>query len=94
MSAEPKHVHTPSDGDSDLAELLDDASTGPVIIERDGVLYRLTRISDEGLPDYDPDYALRVLEETAGSWRDVDADALVVELHAARERGSRPPDRP
>lgn len=68
MSVEPKHVHASPDSASDLVELLDNASECPVIIERDGMLYRLSRLEDS-LPDYDPDLARRALKDTAESWR-------------------------
>jgi hypothetical protein len=29
-----------------------------------------------------------------GSWRDLDADELIAQVHRAREEGSRPPTRP
>ncbi len=93
MSVEPKHVHASPDSASDLVELLDDASECPVIIERDGMLYRLSRLEDS-LPDYDPDLARRALKDTAESWAGVDADALIADLSVAREHGSRPTDRP
>jgi excisionase family DNA binding protein len=43
---------------------------------------------------YDPEEARRLIRETAGSWSDIDADALIADIHRAREAGSRPPDRP
>jgi len=44
--------------------------------------------------DYDPEKVEEALAETAGSWADVDADALIADIYRAREEGSRPPIRP
>lgn len=44
--------------------------------------------------DYDPEAVRAAIAETAGSWSDLDGDALIADLYAAREQGSRPPWRP
>lgn len=44
--------------------------------------------------DYDHQAVLMAIEETAGSWSDLDCDALIVDLYAAREAGFRPMNRP
>lgn len=79
--------------ETDLPRLLDDAAKGPVLLERDGELFRLAR---EDAIAYAPDVALvrRTLAATAGSWADLDVDAVIDELYTARRTGSRPPDRP
>lgn len=43
---------------------------------------------------YDPAKVAEVLAKTAGSWADLDADALIADLYRAREQGSRPAGRP
>ena len=35
----------------------------------------------------------RAIEEAAGSWADLDIDAIVADIYRAREEGSRPPRR-
>lgn len=40
---------------------------------------------------YDPNAVDEVLRETAGSWADIDPDALVAAIYRAREEGTRPP---
>ncbi len=81
---------------SEIAKLLDAASTEPVLLERDGELYRLFR--EEGKEDiwadYDPENVREALNRTAGSWADIDADAMISDLYRAREEGSRPDTRP
>jgi hypothetical protein len=78
---------------SEIGPLLDDANAGPVLLEKDGVVYRLSRVDDEW-PDIDPEHVEKVIDETLGSWSDIDAKALIAELYEARERGSRSMDRP
>ena len=36
----------------------------------------------------------KALAETAGSWADIDTEALIADIYRAREEGSRPVDRP
>lgn len=89
---------------SEIGPLLNDADEGPVLLEKDGVVYRLSRVvdavdeADEDVndveSDIDPDYVESVLNATLGIWADIDAEALIAELYEARELGSRPFDRP
>jgi hypothetical protein len=46
MAAEPKRVHVDDDG-ADLLKLLDDADDGPILIEKGGIVYRLSRADQE-----------------------------------------------
>jgi excisionase family DNA binding protein len=43
---------------------------------------------------YDPGKVRETIEKTAGSWADLDAEALIAELYRGREEGSRPESRP
>lgn len=43
---------------------------------------------------YDANAVGEALRETAGSWADIDPDALVAKIYRAREEGTRPPSRP
>jgi hypothetical protein len=74
--------------DSEIATLLDNANVKPVLLEKDGVVFRLSRVDDEW-PEPDPERVAKMLDEVVGSWADIDADALIAELYEARERGSR-----
>lgn len=91
MTNGPKPIRLTTD--TDLPTLLDDAAKGPLLLERDGELFRLAR---EDHIAYEPDAALvrRTLAATAGSWVDLDADAVIAEIYEARRAGSRPPGRP
>jgi hypothetical protein len=77
----------------DLPTLLDEATKGPLLLERNGTLFRLAREDDIV---YEPDAALvrRTLLATAGSWADLDVDEVITDIYGARRAGSRPPDRP
>jgi hypothetical protein len=50
--------------------------------------------SSELFKDYDPQAIRAAIEQTAGSWSDVDVDAFIADLYAAREAGSRSMNRP
>ena len=78
--------------DTDLPTLLDAAARAPVLLERDGELFRLARAD---VIAYEPDAALvrRTLAATAGSWADLDVD-IIADLREARRIGSRPLERP
>lgn len=76
-----------------LPELLDDAAREPIILERDGERFRLSRDEDIAY-EPDPEGVRAMLAATAGSWADLDVDAMIREIYEAREAGSRPLDRP
>ena len=79
--------------DSELGRLVDEARRHPVLLEKDGAVYSLTPHSSD--PDdlwagYDPAKVRDAIRTYGGSWKDVDADAMIAEIYAARMRGSRP----
>jgi hypothetical protein len=83
--------------DSELGKLVDEARRHPVLLEKDGAVYSLTPHSND--PDdlwagYDTAKVKEAINTYGGSWKDVDADAMIAEIYAARERGTRPAHRP
>ena len=44
--------------------------------------------------DYDPARVLAALDETIGSWADIDTDELVANIYRWRDEGSRPSGQP
>ena len=76
--------------------LLKNAEEAPLLLEHDGVLFRLSRADAEDGTEEQPsrEEVLRMLDRVAGSWGDLDADQLVEEIYEARRIGSRPDDRP
>lgn len=82
--------------ESTVDELFTDADSSPVVLERNGVRYRLSR--EDAKPDiwegYDPERARQVLDDVAGIFSDIDVDRWIADIYDAREKGSRPIDRP
>jgi hypothetical protein len=92
MAAEAKPIKiTP---DVRLDDLFAEASKAPVVPEQNGVRYRLSREDEDLWANYDPEAFLAALNEAAGTWADVDADALVQDIYRWRREGSRPAGRP
>jgi hypothetical protein len=91
MTNRPKPIRVTAE--TDLPTLLDGAAKGPLLLERDGELFRLAREDDIA---YEPDAALvrRTLAATAGSWVDLDVDNVIADIYEARRAGSRPLNRP
>lgn len=91
MVSNPARIQVTTD--TDLPTLLEDAENGPVLLERDGKLFRLALVDDIA---YEPDAELvrRTLSATAGTWADIDVDRVIEEVYEARRTGSRPADRP
>jgi len=89
MGATPKTVKlTPG---TTVDELLADADMGPVLLEKDGTVYRLSRedAKDDIWAGYDPERVRQALDEFVGSFDDVEADRLIADIYESRERGSR-----
>jgi hypothetical protein len=79
--------------DSELGKLVDEARRHPVLLEKDGAVYSLMPASSD--PDdlwagYDPANVKKAIKTYGGSWAELDADAMIAEIYAARKRGSRP----
>jgi hypothetical protein len=86
MTMETKRIHiTPG---SELARLLEEAGEVPLLLEKDGELYRLSRAEDIWA-GYDPDKARAALLKSAGALRGVNRDQLLTDIHQAREQDSR-----
>jgi hypothetical protein len=78
----------------ELARLVDAAKEFPVILERDGVRYRLTREEDGVWANYDPEAVLSALRAARGSLSRDEGEELKAYIYRARTEGSRPADRP
>jgi hypothetical protein len=95
MAKEPKKIKVSAN--SELGKLVDEARRHPVLLEKDGAVYSLTPHSSDPADlweGYDPDKVKEALATYAGSWADLDADAMIAEIYASRERGTRPANRP
>jgi hypothetical protein len=81
--------------DSELGRFLDRVGEMPVLLEKNGKLYRLVEETGEQTKaGYDANKVKEAIRKTAGSWADIDADQFLADLYRAREEGSRPADRP
>lgn len=90
MAREPKKIKVAPG--SELARLLTQAASTPLLIEKDGELYRLDRIEKEPesiWKDYDPEKVKEALRKSAGALAGVDTDALLRDIHEARQQGTR-----
>jgi hypothetical protein len=93
MLNELRRIHI--EPNSELDHFLDGVGVTPVLLEKDGKLYRLEEERGEDLwAGYDPEKAAAALNEVAGSWADIDTDMLIADIYRAREAGSRPTNRP
>jgi hypothetical protein len=82
---------------SELDHLLAEADETDLELNRGGIRYRINRIAAEQVTDlwvdYDPVAVVEGMRRAAGSWSDIDAEALKDELRRARKIGSRPLNR-
>ena len=85
MSIETKRIRI--DPDSELARLLDEAGDTPVVLEKDGELYRLVKEAEIGA-GYDPQRTRAALRKSAGALRGVDREELLNDIHQARHQDS------
>jgi hypothetical protein len=69
---------------SEIDTLLDQADEAPVLIERNGVRYRVTREIDDPFAYYDPECAREALRKSAGALAGVDVEALKKDLREQR----------
>jgi hypothetical protein len=92
MVHQPKTIRV--NRDTELFSVLAEAKSTPVRLEKDGVIYLLTRDDDDLWRDYDPEAVRHALATHAGSISPEDGEMLKEYLYRAREEGTRPADRP
>ena len=87
MAIEPKRIHV--DTDTAVSDLLQEADKAPVVLEKDGLLYRLTQAQpDDVWAGYDPERTRQALARSAGALKGVDVDELLADIYAQREQDS------
>ena len=91
---EPKRIKVAPG--SELAVLLEKAKKTPLLLEKDGLVYRLAVDEEEKIwwGYYDPDEAKRVLDEMVGTLPRDEADRMLADLDRRREEASRSPSTP
>lgn len=92
MANEPLTITV--DPESELARVLGEADEAPVRLVVRGIPYRVRREDADPVADYDAEAVRRSLARYAGSWSDLDAEALKAAVYRGREEGTRPLDRP
>jgi hypothetical protein len=85
MTTEMKRIHIRPD--SEIAHLLEAASEQPVLLEKDGEIYRLSR---EKKPELSED-AYTAFRSSAGGWAEVDSEHLKNTIYSSRQLRTRPP---
>jgi hypothetical protein len=83
--------------DSELGRLVDEARRHPVLLEKDGAVYSISPHGSD--PDdlwtgYDLKKVWEAISAYGGSWNDIDAEAMITAVYAARTQGSRPATHP
>lgn len=89
MLHEPKTIHV--DPNSELSHLLDEAADQPVVLERNGKRYRISR-EDDRWASYDPEAVREAMRAMAGTITPEEGERRKAELYRAREEGTRPLD--
>ncbi|MEA2514642.1 MAG: hypothetical protein QOJ59_4129 [Thermomicrobiales bacterium] len=82
--------------ESNLTELLDEAAVEPVLLEKNGVLYRLSVATDTDdlWSNYDPERLRATVLRMAGSISPEEGERIKALIYRGREEGTRPIDRP
>ncbi len=90
MASEPKRIKVGAG--SELARLLDQATVAPLILDKDGELYRVNRMEKERediWAGYDPVKVREALKKSAGALAGVDRKQLLADIHAQRAQDSK-----
>ena len=92
MASELKTIKVTAD--TNLGSLLTEATDMPVLLEANGVVYRLSRESEDLWAGYDPERVRAGVRKFAGMIRPEDAERLQVTIYQGREEGTGPLGRP
>ena len=86
---EPRRITVAPEGE--LAGLLEEAKKTPLLLEQDGLIYRLAVDEEERLWEgyYDADETRRVLDEMIGTLPRDEADTMLADLERRRDEAVR-----
>jgi len=84
MANEPKTIRVPND--SELAHALEDVDHTPVLLEKDGVVFRVSR-ADGAAQDISASCA--GITAASGSWKDMDTEAFKTYITSRRRLSTR-----
>lgn len=82
------------DPDSELGRALEDSDGSPVVLDRGGARFRVTRDPDDPWDTYDPEKVRAGLRKFAGMLTPEDGERIKESIYRGREEGTRPIDRP
>jgi hypothetical protein len=92
MAKEPLTIHI--DPESELARILAAAEETPVVLDSNGVRFRVIRADEDLWADYDPEAVLEGLREIAGTLSADEGERMKALIYRGREEGTRPITRP
>ena len=92
MAKEPLTITI--DPDSELGRALSDPDGSPVVLERSGERFRVTRDPDDPWANYDPEAVRAALRKFAGMLTPEEGERIKETIYRGREEGTRPIDRP
>ena len=92
MAKEPLTIHL--DPESELARILAAAEETPVVLDSNGVRFRVIRADEDLWADYDPEAVLEGLREIAGTLSVEEGERMKALIYRGREEGTRPITRP
>jgi hypothetical protein len=76
------------DPQSEVAHVLQQAADEPVLLELNGIRYRISSEESDLFANYDPERTLAAFERASGIFKGVDVPRLLKELRAQREQDS------
>jgi NADPH-dependent glutamate synthase beta subunit-like oxidoreductase len=89
MFTDPKIIEiTP---DTELRRLLEEAEENVLVLDKEGVRYRLVKETGAPLDSEKTPADYEAFLSAAGSWADVDVDAFLADVYESRRRSTRPP---
>ena len=87
MATEPRRIHI--DPGTEIGKLLDEARSRPVLLEKDGVLYRVSKAQGEDIrAGYDAEAVKKALPESAGAFAGSDTVQLKRDILLQRKQDS------
>ena len=92
MANAPKTIQVTAE--TSLGSVLVEATAAPVLIEANGVVYRLSREPEDSWAGYDPEKVRAGLRRFAGTLSPEEGERIKTLIYRGREEGTRPLERP
>lgn len=91
MATEPRRIHVT--WETDISIVLSAANQAPVLVEKDGRVYRVSPEPEDLSVGYDPAAVRRVLQTYADLLTPEEGKQQIADIYRAREEGTRPESR-